>query len=96
MHGVRAAEDYTLVADYASHPLARLMRSGVACSLCADDTLVFSTDLAKEYRLARERLGLTDLELATLARASVTASAAPPEVKDQTLTGIDAWLASPD
>lgn len=115
MHGVRAAEDPSLVAELADrdvcldlcptsnvalgvvpeladHPLARLVRAGVPCSLNADNTLVFSTDLANEYRLARDILGLGDDEVAGLARASLTASAAPAAVADAALGEIDEWL----
>lgn len=115
MHGVRAAEDPSLVDElvdrgvcldlcptsnvalgivdrHSDHPLARLVRSGVRCSLNADDTLVFGTDLADEYRSAHEHLGLTGSELASLARASVTASAAPGSVVTAASAGIDDWL----
>ena len=34
-------------------------------------------------------------ELADLARGSVTASAAPDDVKERLLAGVDAWLAVP-
>lgn len=117
MHGVRAADDPSLVARLADrgvcldlcpssnvalgvvaelpdHPLAGLVRSGVPCSLNADDTLVFGTGLADEYRLARETLGLTDEETAGLARASLTAGAAPAAVVDAAVAEIDGWLAA--
>ncbi|WP_328307844.1 adenosine deaminase family protein [Actinomycetospora sp. NBC_00405] len=81
-----------VVARLAEHPLPGLVRSGVSCSLNADNTLVFSTDLADEYRIAREALGLTDNEIATLARASLTASAAPAVVVAAGVAGIDDWL----
>lgn len=82
-----------VVRDAAAHPLPGLLRSGVRCSLGADDTLVLSTDLDREYRLAREPLALTDTELATLARTSITASAAPAAVAGPALAGVERWLA---
>jgi adenosine deaminase len=42
--------------------------------------------------IARDVLGLSDIELATLARHSVAASAGPPEVQRRLFAGIDAWL----
>ncbi|GLZ55207.1 adenosine deaminase family protein [Actinomycetospora sp. NBRC 106378] len=70
-----------VVPDLASHPLPDLVRAGVPCSVNADDTLLFGTGLAHEYELAR-RLGLTDAELAAVARASVVGSAAPASVRE--------------
>lgn len=81
--------------DYPTHPLTRLVRSGVACSLGVDDALVFGTDLVGEYQLAREQLGLTDTELADLARASLIASAAPSTVAAPAMAGVGAWLGRP-
>lgn len=81
-----------VVAKLVEHPLAGFVRSGVHCSLNADNTLVFATDLAAEYRLARDPLGLSDVEMATLARSSLTASAAPDAVVTPALAEIDEWI----
>jgi adenosine deaminase len=75
----------------AAHPLPELLAAGLPCSLGADDTASCSGLLA-EYRLARAELGLTNAELAGLARTSVTSGDAPAEVKAEALAGIDAWL----
>jgi adenosine deaminase len=63
--------------------------------LGADDPLLFGPRLAAQYELARQVYGLSDAELAQLARMSVQGSAAPAVVQKGLLTGIDAWLASP-
>jgi adenosine deaminase len=76
-------------------PLLPLLDAGVPVALGADDPLLFGPRLAAQYELARQVYGLSDAELARLARMSVQGSAAPAVVQKSLLTGIDAWLASP-
>ncbi len=76
------------------HPLPELLRAGVRCSLNGDDPLFFGADLAAEYELCRERLGLDDAALAGMARVSLEASGAPESRKAAGLRGIEAWLTS--
>jgi adenosine deaminase len=76
-------------------PLLTLLDAGVQVALGADDPLLFGPRLAAQYELARSVHGLSDDELASLARMSVTGSAAPDDVKLRLLGGIDSWLASP-
>ena len=76
-------------------PLRALLAAGVRLALGADDPLLFGPRLADQYELARNVHGLTDTELAGLARMSVTGSAAPPSVRHRLLAGIDEWLAAP-
>jgi adenosine deaminase len=83
------------VAELPALPLRRLLAAGVPVALGTDDPLLFGASLADQYAIARRHLDLTDLELATLARHSVTASAAPPTRRDALLTAIDTWLSSP-
>jgi adenosine deaminase len=77
-------------------PLRRLYEAGVPIALGADDPLLFGPRLAAQYELARVVHGLSDAQLADLARMSVTGSAAPPLVQAGLLAGIDAWLAAAD
>jgi adenosine deaminase len=77
-------------------PLGKLLAAGVQVALGADDPLLFGSRLTAQYELARSAHGLSDGELAELARMSVRGSVAPVEVKAGLLAGIDAWLASPD
>jgi adenosine deaminase len=82
------------VAELAALPLRALLAAGVPVALGSDDPLLFGTGLAGQYAIARQHLGLSDDELAALARHSVTASAAPPRRQADLLRAIDAWLAS--
>lgn len=84
----------SVVPDLDSHPLRRLLEAGVRCTLNGDDPLLFGPGLLEEYALVRDRMGLTDEQLAFLARCSVEDSGAPPELVDRARAGIDAWLAS--
>ena len=79
----------------AEHPLPRLLDAGVRCSLNADDPLLFGPGILDEYELARRDLGLSDEQIATMARSSFECSGAPASVKADGLAGIDAWLAQP-
>lgn len=81
------------VADLAAHPLPRLLEAGVRCSLNADNPVMFGCDVLSEYELARRDLGLTDAQLAAVARASLECSAAPADLVARGLREIDAWLA---
>ncbi|MGH9305137.1 MAG: adenosine deaminase [Acidimicrobiales bacterium] len=83
-----------VVATLESHPLPRLLDSGIRCSLNGDDPLFFGAELIDEYRLARERLGLSDEQLAEVARASVESSGGSEELKSSAGAGIDKWLAT--
>jgi adenosine deaminase len=76
-------------------PLRPLLDAGVRVALGADDPLLFGPRLAAQYELARQVHGLTDGEVAELARMSVLGSAAPTEVQDKLLAGISDWLAAP-
>ena len=76
-------------------PLLTLLDAGVPVALGADDPLLFGPRLAAQYELARQVHGLSDSELAGLARMSVLGSAAPAALRDRLLTGIDSWLAAP-
>lgn len=49
--------------------------------------------LTEQYRIARQ-IGCGDEQLAALARHSIEASAAPPEVRQRLLAGVAHWLGS--
>jgi adenosine deaminase len=74
-------------------PLRQLYDAGVPMALGADDPLLFGSRLAAQYDIARRHHGFGDAELAELARQSIRASAAPADVRDKLLTGVDDWLA---
>jgi adenosine deaminase len=73
-------------------PLRQLYEAGAKIALGADDPLLFGSRLAEQYETARSVHGFTDEELAGLARGSVLASTAPPDVAKTLLGEIDAWL----
>ncbi|WP_327305103.1 adenosine deaminase [Streptomyces sp. NBC_01298] len=75
-------------------PLRTLFEAGVPMALGADDPLLFGSRLAAQYEIARLHHAFTDAELAELARQSVRGSAAPSDVQDKLLAGIDHWIAS--
>jgi adenosine deaminase len=85
-----------VAATAADVPLRPLLDAGIRVALGADDPLLFGQRLTAQYQLARQAHGLSDGELAELARMSVRGSAAPAQIRARQLAGIDAWLASPD
>lgn len=76
------------------HPLPQLLDAGIQCSLNGDDPLLFGPVLLHEYELARTEMGLDDAALASVARASISGSGAPDELKATALRSIDEWLAT--
>jgi adenosine deaminase len=76
-------------------PLRTLLDAGAQVALGADDPLLFGHRLVDQYRLARDLHGLTDDDLATLARASIEGSRAPSGVRERLLAGVADWLAAP-
>jgi len=82
-----------VVPSLEEHPLPALLAAGIRCSLNADDPLFFGASLLDEYQLCRDQLGLSDEQLAFIARCSIEASGAPPTLKLSAGADIDAWLA---
>jgi len=85
-----------VAATPADVPLRTLLEAGIEVALGADDPLLFGQRLTAQYRLVRQAHGLSDNELAELARMSVRGSVAPAEVRTRLLAGIDAWLRDSD
>ncbi|MEV6345212.1 adenosine deaminase [Actinoplanes sp. NPDC051851] len=83
-----------VVPEIGAHPLPALLEAGVRCSLNGDDPLLFGAGLLEEYEIARTSLGLSDGDLAGIAKASLEGSAAPAEFVAAQVAKIDAWLAS--
>jgi adenosine deaminase len=81
-----------VAATAADVPLRALLGAGAQIALGADDPLLFGPRLTAQYELARQAFGLTETDLAELARMSVRGSAAPPELQQELLAGIDAWV----
>lgn len=81
--------------DLTSVPLPTLLEAGATVALGADDPLLFGSRLAGQYTTMRAAHDLSDVQLASLAAMSVTASQAPDGTKAEALRDIDAWLADP-
>ena len=79
--------------DLTSVPLPELLAAGATVALGADDPLLFGSRLAGQYATMRAAHGLTDAELAELARMSVRASRASDTQIKEWLSAVDAWLA---
>ncbi|MEU4580304.1 adenosine deaminase [Nonomuraea sp. ATR24] len=77
-------------------PLRRLFDAGVPIALGSDDPLLFGARLLRQYELARDVHGLSDAEVAELARQSIRSSAAPESTRKELLKEIDDWLVSPE
>ncbi|MBX6389709.1 MAG: adenosine deaminase [Frankia sp.] len=75
-----------VVADYASHPLPKLIELGVPVSLNSDDPPMFGTTLREEYLHALRDLGLSRGSVARLAAAAVRHSFLDPDRKVELLT----------
>lgn len=76
-------------------PLRALLDAGATVALGADDPLLFHARLLDQYEQARYVHGLTDPQLADLARGSIRASRASSSTRARLLAGVDAWLAAP-
>ncbi|MEJ7831622.1 MAG: adenosine deaminase [Nocardioides sp.] len=77
------------VATLEEHPLRTFVEAGVLVTVNSDDPPMFGTSLNREYAIAADLLSLDEAGLADLARAAVTASYAPDEVKARVLGEID-------
>jgi adenosine deaminase len=75
-------------------PIAHFLEAGVPFTLNSDDQLFFVNRMLDEYVVVRDTFGLSDVEIANIARTSITASRAGMQTKQEMLAGIDAWLGS--
>ena len=80
------------VAHVSAHPLKKLLDAGVRVALSADDPALFATTTSGEYRFAREKLGLEDDTLQTLAGNAFHAAFCSREERDAGLRGLQSGL----
>jgi adenosine deaminase len=81
-----------VVPSIEEHPLVTLLDAGVRCSLNGDDPLLFGPGLLGEYELARDTMGLSDEQLAQLARSSLVGSGAPRQLIADAVDHVEEWL----
>lgn len=74
-----------LYPDITSHPLPTLMEQGIICTLSSDDPPYFHTSLGNEYEMAKNIMGLDDVELLRLTRNSIEAAFVSDDVKQALL-----------
>ena len=72
---------------YRSHPLPALLRRGIRCTLNTDDPSISGLDLAHEYRVAAEELGLSAAEIRRMQETAVEAAFLTPEERAELLGG---------
>ncbi|GAB6903422.1 adenosine deaminase [Kineosporia succinea] len=67
----------SVVADYASHPIRELLAAGVPVALATDDPRASAITLSGEYTVARDEVGLSDAQLASVRAAAEKARFLP-------------------
>ena len=80
-----------LYARYEDHPIERLRLHGIAVSVGTDDPELLETTLIDEYAHMVETFGWDDDVLRAVARTSIEASFAGPEIKRDLLAKLGAW-----
>jgi adenosine deaminase len=76
------------VRDYRSHPLPALLRRGLAVTLNTDDPGISGIDLAHEYRIASEELGLSGAEIRQIQENALEAAFLAPEERTELLAAL--------
>lgn len=78
------------VEDWSAHPIARMLRRGVRCTVSTDDPLVIGNTLSDEYYALSLFLGLSVAELKQVARNGFRCATMPAAEKDRLNAEIDA------
>jgi adenosine deaminase len=76
-------------------PILQFLDAGIPFTLNADDPLFSVSGVGDEYVVVRDTFGLSDEEMAGIARTSVAASHAGLATKQRALDAIDTWLSTP-
>ncbi len=74
-----------------AHPVDRLRRAGVRVSINTDDPSLLGTNLPQEYEIAGASYCWTNDVLRDVARTSIEASFARPEIKEKLLGKLSEW-----
>ena len=83
-----------VVGDLADHPLDRMLAAGLKATVNSDDPAYFGGYVADNYRAVAAARGLSQSDLAKLARNSFTGSFLPEEAIQRHLAAIDAFVAA--
>jgi adenosine deaminase len=83
-----------VVPSMKEHPIRRLMRAGVRCTVSTDDPLCFANSITEEYESLAHELTFTHAELAQVARNGWEVADVPAEMRKSRLAEIDALVAS--
>jgi adenosine deaminase len=67
------------VPDLKAHPLKLLFDAGVKTTINTDDPVIFNTNLNREYRVARDEMGMTHAQLERCAQIAAETSFIPLE-----------------
>jgi adenosine deaminase len=83
-----------VVPSIREHPLRRLMKAGIRCTISTDDPLCFANSLVEEYTALALEGNFTRAELAQLARNGWEVADVPAEVRQAALAEIDRLAAA--
>jgi adenosine deaminase len=75
--------------DYASHPLPALLARGLKVTLNTDDPSISGIDLAHEYRIAVEELGLSEADLRRMQENALAAAFLTESERSELLASMD-------
>ncbi|MCH8541308.1 MAG: adenosine deaminase [Opitutales bacterium] len=74
--------------DWASHPLPRLVKAGVRCTVSTDDPLVIGNTVTDEYLAMAQFLGMSREEILQVARNGWMAATVPEELRKRSLEAL--------
>lgn len=74
------------VHSYQAHPLPAFLKRGLLVTLNTDDPSISGINLAHEYRVARQEMGLTEADLRRLQENAVEAAFLTPEERAELLS----------
>lgn len=75
--------------DYASHPLPALLARGLKVTLNTDDPSISGIDLAHEYRIAVEELGLSEADVRRMQENALAAAFLTDSERSELLAVVD-------
>jgi adenosine deaminase len=78
-----------VVPSLQDHPIRRLMRAGIRCTVSTDDPLCFANSITEEYEALANELTFTGAELAQVARNGWEVADVAAEVRKTVLGEID-------